>query len=544
MKLTKFLIIIICFLCFGPHKMASASNHTFRCRVVTHTDESDGSGNYVNNNVDRTFDMLQIRTRYSDERDLIFLFGLNGANSLPSIRGLSYPSGNSNDTINAFPETIWWSELYETISPWHIRSLNPAPGLTVGGQHFTGGSHGYVNPETKINTPSAETVYYEYTADGNRLHLGDELECDQIECHIVTRIGSYNTLDLSTGTGTMALECRETYRFIADKVLYDVTFEALEDIALEEHYGLQIAEHNPYMHFFTDDGIVGYDTDLEYPDQVDAAGTPWGMYGEDKDGHIMFIRMSETDAFSGERNNNVKMFGRNYGPHNFKQYHYVYGNGNVKYLEKGEKDSYHGIFSFAPKNPSELLPDNPNLRLSGVEYDRDIYAITMHASIDNGYFHDLLYIEDFYDNELNLLPIGDRAIYVDTENPQEIIFHTTSLASGQHSIRIGYVVNDNFMPLTENISFTCSEPMPVYNPQFINIHGFGTVYTECRIDASDIKIIDLSGQEQNFSIIINDGDNIEMKLLNEESKILLIYSTTGAFNPIKCKYSACKIGGE
>lgn len=251
----------------------------------------------------------------------------------------------------------------------------------------------------------------------------------------------------------------------------------------------------------------------------------------------MFTRMSETDAFSGERNGNVKMFGRNYGSHNFKLYHYVYGNGNVKTLKKGEKDSYHGLFCFTPSVSDKLLPCNENLRLSDIKYDSDIAAIKMQATINNNYFHDIMYVEDLSHDELTYLPISDLATYIAAEKPEEITYHLTNIDSGQHNIRIGYMVNDKFIPLTEIISFTSSEPITISESGFyINIVGVCTIFTKHQTDASHIKIINLSGQEQLFSAS-NDCGGLEIKLLNTRDKILLIYSTDGVFKTIKGVYN-------
>lgn len=520
---------LIFYLCF---EIAIAGGD-FRCRVVRYEDKSDGSGNYVNNNVDREFDMLEIRMRYSKDNDLLLLFGLNGPNSLPSLRGKGYTLPSGDNEIDAFPGKLWWSEMYESVGPWCIRSLYPGTGLESINPHYTGGFHGCPNRITGLHTPSAQMVSYEYWADGRKLEVGDELICSEIECRSVIRIGSYNTYNPSTGSLDMALECHETYRFINDKILYDVIYEALEDVVLEEHYGLQTVSHTPYMGFFTDDGVIEYDTRVYYPSQVNAAGTPFGIYGMKKDGHTMFAMMLETDAFAGERNDNVKMFGRNYGANNFKQYHFVYGNGNKKTLLKGERDSYHGLFCFIVNPSDRLIPDYAGISVErfGLSDDSDSMLDVILCGGER-YFYNKLYLE--IKDTQKRYPLDEKAIYIPETSLREFKFRVPDIGPGCNSVRLGYMTKDDFNPISDYISVigNASDTELESNVLNVTIPGCQPITIKANVAPEDVRIVDATGRLLPIEIS-EDKDGLYLMGTEPARGLMIIFSVDGSFEPVK-----------
>lgn len=360
-----------------------------RCRVVAHTDEVQGT-KYVDNNVDRTFPMLQVIRKYSENLDILVMFGLNGPNGMFGIRRFAFIQNTNREHVSEFPGQIWWSEMYETVGPWYVRAVNNP--IEQSSQKFTGGFHSYIDRETGSRYPSGENLGYTFIADGKELSVGDEVMCDEIECISKERLGAYNTFDPEAGSGRMVMEFENRYNIKGDKIYLHSAFRALEDIVIELHYGLQTVSHNPFMYFMSDDGVVKYDTAEDYPAEVGISGIPHGICGERSDGRCFFARMSETGAFVGSRNDEIKFFGRNYGPSNFKQYHHVYGNGKVVQMETGEGDFYEGYFCFSPKIDGSLFPNYGHLEIDFIQQDAsDTGGVVFEIRNREGYFYDNIY---------------------------------------------------------------------------------------------------------------------------------------------------------
>lgn len=365
--------------------------HKMRCRVVQHSDCVDAIGDkieYEDNNVNRNFPMLQVIRKYSPDLDILVMFGLNGPNGMFGIRRVVYISNTDPNSISEFPAQLWWWEMYESVGPWHIRAVNNE--IKRSAQNFTGGFHAYIDRETGKRYPSGENLGYIFKADGKEINTGDEVLCEEIECISRERLGAYNTYDPDAGGGRMVMENESRYLINRDRIFFRSEYKALEDIVLELHYGMQTVSHNLYMWFMSDEGPICYDTRVDHENEVLVKGTPHGICGEKDNGRCFFARMCETGAFSGTRNNGVKFFARNYGASNFKQYHNVYGNGNIVSLKAGEGDYYEGYFCFSPEVDGALLPNEGVLKVvsNNTEYED---VIDFDICNVKGYCYDNIY---------------------------------------------------------------------------------------------------------------------------------------------------------
>lgn len=318
---------------------------TFRARVIEYTDKVLGK-EYTDNNVNRTFNLLQVIRKYNTTHDIMVCLGLNGPNGMFGIRGWRLLS-NQNRTLSKFPQDTSFTEMSETIGPWKIKSVSNAVGDS--GQDFVGGFHALINPDTDSNYPSAKNLGYIFYADNKELSVGEEVFCNSITAISSVNICSSNTFDKQTNTAREVLNYQDTYQMQGDKIYVFAKFKALEDITINLHYGLQTAVFNPIIGYLTDNGIIETNTSIDY-DKKEITQIPYLVYAKKNDGNTLYCKMYDQGAMTGNRANGVKAFQMSYGAGNTKTYHYVYGNGKIGNLKKGDSNYYTGWFCISDKD--------------------------------------------------------------------------------------------------------------------------------------------------------------------------------------------------
>lgn len=323
--------------------------YTFRARVIEYTDTVNGK-EYNNNNVNRTFQMLQVIRKYNSTHDLMICIGLNGPNGMFGLRGWKLIQ-NSSEKISDFPLENTFIEMGETIGPWQIQSVNNPVGNS--GQLFVGGFHALINPNTNNYYPSAKNLGYKYYADNRELLVGQEVFCNTVKAISEVNICSNNTFDDVSNTAREVLNYIDTYQLIDDKIFLFAKFKALEDITINLHYGLQTDKFNPIIGYLTDNGLTETDTSVDY-EEKNILFLPSLVYAKKRDGNILFCKMYNKGAMTGERTDNIKAFQLSYGAGNTKTYHWVYGNGKIGNLNNGDANFYCGWFSISDKDPSNI----------------------------------------------------------------------------------------------------------------------------------------------------------------------------------------------
>lgn len=117
--------------------------------------------------------------------------------------------------------------------------------------------------------------------------------------------------------------------------------------------------------YFTMDGkfLTGQYTTEFYPledcnyilkgidyDKKEIKQIPYLVYAKKNDGNTLYCKMYDQGAMTGDRMNGVKAFQMSYGAGNTKTYHYVYGNGKIGNLKKGDSNYYTGWFCISDKD--------------------------------------------------------------------------------------------------------------------------------------------------------------------------------------------------
>lgn len=322
-----------------PLHLKPAARKKYKARVISWTDHIPPQGvAFVDNNVERTFNMLQVITHFDESRDIMLCFGLNGPNGMFGLRGWSIIYRGNHDFAD-FPEQF--TEAYETVGPWNIAAINNP--VNDSEQNFTGGYHALINPETDVRAPSASNKGFHYFADGVELNLYDIVYTDNIKCINKVNICAYNTMNYETNTAREVLEYNDIYEMgpLDNKIHILAYFTALEDINITLHYGLQTDRFNPHIAYWLDSGIIQQDNSQD-TDRLDIVGLPTLVSATNNDGVSENVRMYNEGAMTGDRTDGYKAFCLTYGVSNAKTYHWVYGNGKSQNLKTGESNFYRG----------------------------------------------------------------------------------------------------------------------------------------------------------------------------------------------------------
>ena len=336
----------------GASKIREIENksYPYKARVIPHTDTVNGT-EYENNNVNRTFNMLQVMSHMDKLHDIMICFGLNGPNGMFGFRGYSILD-RENGSFAEFTDTF--TEAGETVGPWNIAAVKNL--VNSSQQKFTGGYHALINPETNVRTPSASNKGFHYYADGIEIGLGEEVYAHNIKCMSAVNIDAYNTMEYEGNTAREVLEYRDIYELCGDNRIHVLAeFTALEEINIELHYGLQTDKFNPNLRALTDDGLI----DINYEGQdktlsVNFIGLPTLISAGSRNGYSENIRMYDEGAMRGDRNNGIKAFLMVYPPSSGKNYHWVYGNGHTQHMQQGDSNFYRGYIEITMQNKADV----------------------------------------------------------------------------------------------------------------------------------------------------------------------------------------------
>lgn len=322
----------------------------FRARVINYTDTVLDGSEYTDNNVNRTFKLLQVIRKYNSTHDIMICIGLNGPNGMFGLRGWRLIE-NSSNSLAEFPLDTSFTEMGETIGPWQIQSVNNS--IEDSGQYFVGGFHGLINPYTNKHYPSAKNLEYKFYADNREISLGEEVLCYSIKATSSVNICSNNTFNKESNTAREVLNYKDTYQMFGDKIYVFAKFTALEDITINLHYGLQTDKFNPIIGYLNESGLYETNTNIDY-EYKNIYSLPSLIYAKRNDGNTLFCKMYNKGAMTGERTDNIKAFHVSYGAGNTKTHHWVYGNGKIGNLKTGDTNYYCGWFSISDKDLADI----------------------------------------------------------------------------------------------------------------------------------------------------------------------------------------------
>ena len=318
-----------------------SSKNKLKARVITWTDSINGT-EYLDNNVNRTFDMLQVISSFDKNNDIMLCFGLNGPNGMCGLRGFKIITKGGYFTN-------YFEEIGEIIGPWKIYSSENQVGQ--GNSDFTGGYHS-INYNDKWY-PSARNISLNYYADDVEITKeSGVVYCNSIKVKSEVLICSYNTFNKDNNKAREVLDYKDCWQFSGDKIFVKANFEALEKISINLHYGLQTDKFFNKVGFYYDGGYLAkYTTDNQ---KNDINGLPYLVYTRrNSDNLTLYCRMFSEGAMTGERTGGIKAFSQSYGLA-CKTYHWVYGNGNTPIFNKGDKSYYRGYFKLSKEEFSDF----------------------------------------------------------------------------------------------------------------------------------------------------------------------------------------------
>lgn len=145
-------------------------------------------------------------------------YGKIGKNSNP------YPLPISSSVANLGSGSDW-------IGPYIVKAINNGDG---GGRIYTGGSHSKEN--TMTGDATARTKRYKLFVDGVLMTNDFNGYCSSFDLHVENEIMGYNTRNLNR---YILLE-KVHYSMVDSELKVKVDIIPLEDIVIEEYYGLQI----------------------------------------------------------------------------------------------------------------------------------------------------------------------------------------------------------------------------------------------------------------------------------------------------------------
>lgn len=116
------------------------------------------------------------------------------------------------------------------ISPYYVKAVNNGDS---GAKTYTGGSHSKDN--TMVGEATAETVKTELYIDDKLITTNGEYKANKIDLYVTNKIMGYNTKT----TNRYILQEIVHYSIVGSKINVSVEIKALEDIIVEEYYGLQ-----------------------------------------------------------------------------------------------------------------------------------------------------------------------------------------------------------------------------------------------------------------------------------------------------------------
>lgn len=145
-------------------------------------------------------------------------YGKIGKNSNP------YPLPISSPVANLGSGSDW-------IGPYIVKAINNGDG---NGRIYTGGSHSKAN--TMEGDATARTKRYQLFVDGVLMTNDFNGYCSSFDLHVENEIMGYNTRDLNR---YILLE-KVHYKMVDSELKVKVDIFPLEDVVIEEYYGMQI----------------------------------------------------------------------------------------------------------------------------------------------------------------------------------------------------------------------------------------------------------------------------------------------------------------
>lgn len=189
--------------------------------------------------VNRSNNVVAIKSRYNAEEDIVLEIALAGGNMLPNPKRI-YTVNKYSDAIDASltPSRYLLNRYTDWFSPHQVRAADNADGDDIATVIFTGGNH-MSNNSSSGGAVTAVCTQFDVLCDGVLVENGNEKYCNSVVINITNEICGYNTWK-ADGTGRRILkeQIRITIGLTA-KMDVEIIHTALEDVQRMRYYGLQ-----------------------------------------------------------------------------------------------------------------------------------------------------------------------------------------------------------------------------------------------------------------------------------------------------------------
>lgn len=189
--------------------------------------------------VNRSDNVVAIKSRYNAEEDIVVEIALAGGNKLPNPKRI-YTVDKYSDAIDASltPSRYLLNRYTDWFSPHQVRAADNADGDDIATVIFTGGNH-MSNNSSSGGTVTAVCTQFDVLCDGALVENGNEKYCNSVVINITNEICGYNTWK-ADGTGRRILkeQIRITIGLTA-KMNVEIIHTAFEDVQRMRYYGLQ-----------------------------------------------------------------------------------------------------------------------------------------------------------------------------------------------------------------------------------------------------------------------------------------------------------------
>ena len=204
--------------------------------------------------VSKSGSVVRVVRNYVVGYDLEVVLAPCGANGLVQVNRLTYVPNATEGVADTDAGGPTYHSYTDWIGPYWITAAND--GNANSG--FTGGWHGYDGGFG--GSPTARTSKVSTYVD-SQFQLGDcrNVVCEDVKVMVENYLQAGNTKQ-EDGTGREVLRETVTYHFHADTLSVAVTAEALEDLTIDNYYGLQGC-FDGTVRMFTEDSVYTFRTD-------------------------------------------------------------------------------------------------------------------------------------------------------------------------------------------------------------------------------------------------------------------------------------------
>ncbi|MEX1447002.1 BppU family phage baseplate upper protein [Enterococcus sp. C76] len=201
--------------------------------------------------IKRSENLIEIISKYDQENDLLFTFGIVSKNKTWQISNSYllpnkeiYPSSDFSRS-----KTLLNKVFTDYVAPYHqLRAIQNIDGDKPNSADYTGGWHAYNNDSAggDENTPTSNVESLKIFVDNVEVDISEQIiGGDEIKIVTTNLVQGTNTKK-ADGSGRAILREKVTYLVVGGKIHVEVELTALEPLTIKDYYFLQAANSDSY----------------------------------------------------------------------------------------------------------------------------------------------------------------------------------------------------------------------------------------------------------------------------------------------------------